>query len=142
MRWQDGGGFVVAGWNGLHIISTDGSTAGITVGPATDGDWHHVAMTWEQDMFGGFRSYLDGELVAERDSGPNPLPMINGQAYLGAYQGVSEFTNGQLDEVRIWEVVRTQEELQEWMNKPLSGEVESLLAVSYTHLTLPTICSV
>ena len=128
VRWQDGGGFVVAGWNGLHIISTDGSTAGIAVGPANDGDWHHVAMTWEQDWIGGFRSYLDGKLVAERDSGPNSLPMINGQAYLGAYQGVSEFTNGQLDEVRIWEVVRTQEELQEWMNKPLSGKEEGLLA--------------
>ena len=66
--------------------------------------------------------------MAERDSGVNPLPVINGQAYLGAYQGVSEFTNGQLDEVRIWEVVRTEEELQEWMNKPLSGEEEGLLA--------------
>ena len=128
VRWQDGPYFV-AGWNGLHIISTDGGTgAGIAVGPATDGDWHHVAMTWEQDLVGGFRSYLDGELVAERDSGVNPLPVINGQAYLGAYQGVSEFTNGQLDEVRIWEVVRTEEELQEWMNKPLSGEEEGLLA--------------
>jgi hypothetical protein len=128
VRWQDGQYFV-AGWHGAHIISTDGGTgAGIAVGPATDGDWHHVAMTWEQDMVGGFRSYLDGELVAERDSGPDPLPVINGQAYLGAYQGVSEFTNGQLDEVRIWEVVRTEEELQEWMNKPLSGEEEGLLA--------------
>ena len=128
VRWQDGQYFV-AGWNGVHIISTDGGTgAGIAVGPATDGDWHHVAMTWEQDTVGGFRSYLDGELVAERDSGVNPLPVINGQAYLGAYQGVSEFTNGQLDEVRIWEVVRTEEELQEWMNKPLSGEEEGLLA--------------
>ena len=129
VRWQDGGGYFVAGWNGLHIISTDGGTgAGIAVGPATDGDWHHVAMTLEQDLVGGFRSYLDGELVAERDSGVNPLPVINGQAYLGAYQGVSEFTNGQLDEVRIWDVVRTEEELQEWMNKPLSGEEEGLLA--------------
>ena len=128
VRWQDGQYFV-AGWNGLHIISTDGGTgAGIAVGPATDGGWHHVAMTWEQDMVGGFRSYLDGELVAERDSGPDPLPVINGQAYLGAFQGVSEFTNGQLDEVRIWESVRTEEELQEWMNKPLSGEEEGLLA--------------
>ena len=79
-------------------------------------------------MVGGFRSYLDGELVAERDSGPDPLPVINGQAYLGAFQGLSEFTNGQLDEVRIWESVRTEEELQEWMNKPLSGEEEGLLA--------------
>ncbi|MEO1862860.1 MAG: LamG domain-containing protein, partial [Verrucomicrobiia bacterium] len=121
VRWQDGQYFV-AGWNGLHIISTDGGTgAGIAVGPATDGDWHHVAMTWEQDMVGGFRSYLDGELVAERDSGPDPLPVINGQTYLGAYNGSSEFTKGQLDEVRIWNVVRTQDELKAWKDKKLPG---------------------
>ncbi|MBC8243773.1 MAG: hypothetical protein H8E20_05210 [Verrucomicrobia bacterium] len=128
VRWQDGQYFV-AGWNGLHIISTDGGTgAGIAVGPATDGKWHHVAMTWEVDMADGFKSYLDGELVAQRDSGPELLPLINGQAYLGAYQGVSEFTKGQLDEVRIWETVRTGEQLKEWMNKPLGDNSDGLLA--------------
>ena len=36
VRWQDGQHFV-AGWNGVHIISTDGGTgAGIAVGPAND----------------------------------------------------------------------------------------------------------
>jgi hypothetical protein len=128
VRWQDGQYFV-AGWNGLHIISTDGGVgAGIAVGPATDGKWHHVAMTWEVDMVDGFKSYLDGELVAQRDSGPELLPLINGQAYLGAYQGTSEFTKGQLDEVRLWETARTQEQLKEWMNKPLGDNTDGLLA--------------
>ena len=128
VRWQDGQYFV-AGWHGQHIISTDGGTAnGIAVGPATDGKWHHVAMTWEVDMVDGFKSYLDGELVAKRDSGANYLPLINTHCYLGAFMGIAEFTKGQLDEVRIWETARTQEELQEWMNKPLKGDEDSLIA--------------
>lgn len=128
VRWQDGQYFV-AGWHGQHIISTDGGTAnGIAVGPATDGKWHHVAMTWEVDMIDGFKSYLDGELVAKRDSGPDYLPLINTHCYLGSFMGVAEFTKGQLDEVRIWETVRSQEELQEWKNKPLKGDEDGLIA--------------
>ena len=128
VRWQDGQYFV-AGWNGQHIISTDGGTAnGIAVGQATDGKWHHVAMTWEVDMVDGFKSYLDGELVAKRDSGANYLPLINTHCYLGAFMGTAEFTKGQLDEVRIWETARTEEELQEWMNKPLEGDEDGLIA--------------
>ena len=79
-------------------------------------------------MVDGFKSYLDGELVAQRDSGPELLPLINGQAYLGAYQGTSEFTKGQLDEVRLWETVRSQQKLKEWMNKPLGDNADGLLA--------------
>jgi len=128
VRWQDGQYFV-AGWHGQHIISTDGGTAnGIAVGPATDGKWHHVAMTWEVDMVDGFKSYLDGELVAKRDSGVDYLPLINTHCYLGAFMGMAEFTKGQLDEVRIWETARTQEELQEWLNKPLAGDEDALIA--------------
>ena len=78
VRWQDGPYFV-AGWNGMHIISSDGGTgAGIQVGDAIDGSWHHVAMTWEMD--GLFTSYLDGELVDEREAGFEPLPTISSQA--------------------------------------------------------------
>jgi hypothetical protein len=126
VRWQDGPYFV-AGWNGLHIISTDGGTgAGIQVGPAADGTWHHVAMTWEMD--GLFTSYLDGELVEERDAGFEPLPIISSMAYLGAYQGTSEFTDGKLDEVRVWSVARTQEQLAQWKDKSLGGGEEGLVA--------------
>ena len=48
VRQQGPVDFIVAGWNvGLHILSNDGGTGdGIAVGAAaTDGAWHHVAMT-------------------------------------------------------------------------------------------------
>ncbi|MBT6661507.1 MAG: LamG domain-containing protein, partial [Verrucomicrobia bacterium] len=109
------------------IISSDGGTgAGIQVGDATDGSWHHVAMTWEMD--GLFTSYLDGELVDEREAGSEPLPTISSQAYLGAYMGASEFTSGQLDEVRVWSVARTEEELVQWKDKSLADGSEGLVA--------------
>jgi len=96
--------YIVAGWNGLHIISSDGGTGGgISVGAgATDGNWHHIAMTWQKNTVNGFKSYLDGVLVDQRNSANANLPAITSGGYLGAYNGTSEYMNGSLDEVRIW----------------------------------------
>lgn len=103
VRFQTGAGYIVAGWNGLHIISTDGGIAGISVGAgATDGNWHHIAMTWQKNTANGFKSYLDGVLVDQRNSDNVNLPVIASGGYLGAFNGTSEFMNGSLDEVRIW----------------------------------------
>ncbi len=71
----DPNNFIVAGWNAQHIISSDGGTNGISQGAAvTDGNWHHVAMVWQRNTVNGFRSYLDGQLVAQRNSADVNLP--------------------------------------------------------------------
>jgi hypothetical protein len=113
VRIQNGAGYIVAGWNGLHIISSDGGTgAGISVGAAaTDGNWHHIAFTWKKNTVNGFRSYLDGVLVAQRNSANVNLPVITSGGYLGAYNGASEWMNGTLDEVRIWKRELSQTEV-------------------------------
>ncbi len=117
VRIQDNGGWIVAGWNGLHILSNDGGLTGISVGSGyTDGNWHHVAMTWQRNTTNGFKSYLDGQLVAQRNSSDNPLPIINTGLSLGSLSGLSEFTNGSMDEVRLWNVVRSQAQIQAAMS--------------------------
>ncbi len=119
VRIQDGGdNYIVAGWNGLHILSNDGGiNAGLSIGGAavSDGNWHHLAFTWQQGATNGFRSFLDGQLVAQRNAANTPLPIINYPLLLGSYLGVSEFMNGTLDEVRIWNVARTQPQIQAGM---------------------------
>jgi trimeric autotransporter adhesin len=119
VRVQNGSGYIVAGWStGLHIISSDGgTTGGLSVGAtAMNGNWHHVAMTWQRNTTNGFKSYLDGQLVAQRTSLDVALPSINSGMYLGAYNGTSEFMNGTLDEVRVWNVARTQAQIQAGVN--------------------------
>ncbi|MFB8796399.1 MAG: LamG-like jellyroll fold domain-containing protein [Microcoleus sp.] len=130
VRQQDASNFIVAGWSGLHIISTDGNTGGgIKVGDAaTNGSWHHIAMTWKRNTTNGFVSYLDGVLVTQRTSGNNALPAMNASVFIGCYNGGSEFTNGQIAEVRIWNKARTQAEIQANMNKRLTGKEANLVA--------------
>src|SRR5689334_20333554 len=40
---QQSGGFIIAGWNNLHVVSNDGGTGGNSVGTGyNDGNWHHI----------------------------------------------------------------------------------------------------
>lgn len=140
VRFQDSPdttNFIVAGWNlsqsnPLYIINTDGAADGISCGDhnyITDGRWHHLAMTWQRNTTLGFKSYLDGVLVEQRDSADVGLPpFTNERAFLGAHGNTGEFIKGQLDEVRIWDVVRSQSEIQQNMCQKLAGNESGLFA--------------
>ena len=128
VRLQVGGKYIVSGWYGKHIISTDGGTTGISAGNTVDGNWHHVAMTWEKNTTNGFRSYVDGVLVDQRDAANVNLPNITTTMSLGSLYGVSEFMNGELDEVRIWNDVRTPTEITNNMFITLNGTEPNLVA--------------
>ena len=128
VRQQSGGGWIVAGWNNQHILSFDGSTAGISAGDAsTDGNWHHIAMTWKPNTRGGFRSYLDGRPLEQRNSADAEIPNLNAQVYFGAFNGAGEFANGKLDEIAIWERALSEGEIANGWNVPLTGNEEGLI---------------
>ena len=128
---QQSSGYIVAGWQGLHILSDDGGTgAGVNAGPnVTDGRWHHLLMTWEGGMPNGFRSYVDGQLVEQRDAADSEISFLDAPVYFGAFNGVSEFMEGQLDEIAIWERSLTHEEIGNAWNQPLDGSEEGLLGL-------------
>ena len=128
---SDANTFIVAGWNGLHIILSDGGAAGgIALGAAaTNGNWHHIAVTWKQG--GNFTSYLDGVQVASRAVGAATLPVLNSGMRLGAFNGGSEFMNGSLDEVRVFNVALSQTQIQNTMNCELQSTGNSGLLAYY-----------
>jgi hypothetical protein len=132
------GDYIVAGWGGtpMHIISTDNGTNGVNIKTASsvnvhDNQWHHVAMTWEKNKTDGFKSYVDGVLVAKRTSGNVNLPNLTGVTpVLGAFvfNGArSEFTNGQLDRIRIWNVARTEAQIIESRGRSTAYPAETSL---------------
>ncbi|CAD5963884.1 LamG domain-containing protein [Planktothrix agardhii] len=133
VRQQDSAGsYIIAGWGDTHVISTDGgTTGGISVGAtATDGSWHHIAMTWKRNTINGFVSYLDGVLVAKKNSSNVSLsaPAAGTGICIGSYNGSGEFSKGKIAEVRIWKVARTQAEIQGNMYERLTGKEANLVA--------------
>jgi len=130
VRFQDGGNYIIAGWgatNPQHIISTDGGIIGISIGNEAiieNGKWHHLAMTWKANTENGFCAYLDGILVASRNSENVTLPTISRSNFLGTVAGGSEWLNGTLDEVRIWSVAQSQEIIRANMYSEISAQTD------------------
>ncbi len=135
VRMNTSTGYINAGWgltpgSQLHVISSDGGTTnGLPVGAAAvDGRWHHIAMCWQKNTVNGFRSYLDGQLVAQRNSANVNLPIISAATYFGSLYGTSEFMNGSLDEVRIYKTALSQSDIQADMISTTSSSPANLIA--------------
>jgi len=100
---------------------------------AVPGRWYHFAAVIDADE-NYMRVYIDGELIAERTYDPSGIrdttgPLMFGQNPGGDGNGRERF-GGQLDEVSIWGMALTQEEIRENVHRSLTG-VEAGLRAYY-----------
>ena len=122
-------GYIISAENNKHLLSFDSGTVGISAGGSaiTNGNWHQLTMTWKKNTPDGFRSYLDGRLVATRDSVNSEIPNFNNPVYFGCFNGQGLFAKGQLDEIAIWNRALTDKEILVGWNNPLTGDEEGLI---------------
>jgi hypothetical protein len=89
--------------------------------------WYHVAGTYDGNTM---RLYLDGSLLKSKNVGSytlgNSKPLYFG--YMDNYWFPYRLT-GLMDEVRIWDYARTTTEIQETMNRSLSGAEAGLVGL-------------
>ena len=99
---------------------------------ATTGDWMHVAVT-----FNGTTAllYENGVQVA---SGTANYVVGSSALNIGRRSSGSLFFNGKIDEVRIWNVVRTSTELNTAMNTELAGTETGLKSYYKFNQGLPS----
>lgn len=138
VRLQSGNQWLVSGWSSppRHIVNTSGNNnqemavahSGKNV---NDGLWHFVAMTWKSGSPNGFIAYFDGVATGLGLTTPAvPFPVLGASVWIGSFNGTSEFLNGTLDEVRIWNRVLSPSEIQEHSVTPrrLLGSDPGLVA--------------
>jgi hypothetical protein len=114
--WLAGGSLSVAhGWGSGFILS-DPSSFPLNV-------WTHVAVTFD-DPTNTLILYKNGAVVATSTSAP---AYVAEDIQIGAYQA-SNFFQGMIDEVRIWDVVRTQCEINSYMNCEIPSSSTGLVA--------------
>ncbi len=133
VRLQNGNSpYIIAGWsysgNIAFSVSNDGHVVIATPSALQDGNWHHIACTWKANTADGMKTYVDGIFQNQRTTTAAGLPDVNSGGYLGCYAGSSEYINGKLDEVRIWNVVRSQTDIQQNMGESLTGGESGLVA--------------
>ncbi len=89
-----------------------------------DGAWHHFAAVKGPDDF--MRLYIDGNLeaVSANTVVNSTIPLdIN----LGRNHNDARYLSGRLDEFRIWNIARTQDEIQSTLNCPPIGNELGLI---------------
>ena len=85
--------------------------------------WQHVAATYDGTSM---KIYIDGELVAQNNITLTIGNANNSNLLIGESPGYpGRVFNGKIDEVRIWDVARTQSQIQGTMNTVLTSEYYS-----------------
>lgn len=90
-----------------------------------DGKWHHMAFSFQNGVDSGSQLYLDGK--------PIGLPMKytfldNGcELYVGGNLHDEQFFGGNIDEVRVWNKVRTAKEIFDNYSHEINPEEDGLV---------------
>lgn len=101
---------------GNELRVYDGARWKATGVNVNDGQWHHVAIVREKPYY---RVYLDGaQLLSYKRN--NTLNFTRNFIIGGAYSG-AETWKGRIAEVRLWNVVRTADEIACGMDQSISG---------------------
>ncbi len=134
-NWNDGPGAICAGYslragkNGqLSFVVGDGNVwKEITsaVGVMSIGNWYHVAGTYDGTTM---KIYINGNLVNSLTT-PGSIAYSNKPLYIGnLFIEPTRYFNGKIDEVRIWNVARSQAQLKTSINNALAGNEPGLVA--------------
>jgi len=127
--WDRQNGFEFATWGigatrklnfGMRRVGDFASSAKISAN-----EWHHVAVTYDAD---NVCIYLDGK-ATDKDLSRGPLARNDTALNIGRNsQTKRDLYRGAIDEVRIWNVARTADEIRASMNLALAGDEPGLVA--------------
>jgi len=126
--------FEVAINNG-RIYTYKSTWSSVSTATFNDNQWHHLALTKSGTTI---NIYVDGNLLGSRTLTLN----LTGNMYAGGVYSINSTDDqyiGQLDEIRVWNTVRTQPQIEADMNKVLVGNEVGL--VQYFDFNTPTSAS-
>ena len=92
-----------------------------------DNRWHHVALCFDNGVNNGSFIYIDGELAKTFTFPLNNQSVALGIGNGSVSSGIQNF-QGSMDEVRVWNTVRTQAQLQSTLYTELAGNESNLVA--------------
>lgn len=92
-----------------------------------DDNWHHVAVVRNGDGANNVKLFLDGVEVA---SGTANYTIATQTLNIGAFTNATttNFFQGNIDDIRVWNIVRSQEEINTSKNCELQGTETGLVA--------------
>ncbi len=99
---------------------------------AFEPQWYYMVVTQDQDKA---ILYLDGEKDAEADSGGAVRMDFSAQGMsIAANTGNSNFFNGTVDEVKMWSVALTADEVKKGMDQTLAVDAQDKLTTTWGNI--------
>ncbi|WP_115870516.1 LamG-like jellyroll fold domain-containing protein, partial [Marinoscillum furvescens] len=93
-----------------------------------DGQWHHIAISNNGNNTGQGAIYIDGTPVSLGSNGFTSWAASSDSLVFGKWDNsASEFLDGEIDEIRFWDISRSQTDIQNTMNNNLNGNENGLL---------------
>ena len=97
-----------------------------------DNDWHHIAFTWSINL-SNICVYIDGKRSPDKESFIGPIELSAFNFFIGC-NNISDF-QGSIAEVRLWTVARSEEQINDAMNRQLrNDEIQDTNLVGYWRL--------
>lgn len=94
----------------------------------TDGNWHHVAVTYDHSATVKACIYIDGSLDTCRNFTQSVNTSNTGPIQIGRRVDQANYFNGSIDEVRIWNIARNQSQINRFMNSEYCNVPTGLVA--------------
>lgn len=95
------------------------------------GRWNHAAVTYDG---GTWRLYLNGELDATSSTPPGAVPRFDSGQHFGIGTAMTStgaaagFFHGAIDEVRVWSVARSSDDIRLTRDLPVASDAPGLVA--------------
>ena len=113
------------GGNTSFYYRWPGETECTTTTTTTDGDWHHISIT--KSSGSNFNYYVDGQFDRFFYAGHPVVFGANVDMYFGSRGNYEQFFRGTLDEMRIWNYARSEEEITNSWNRTVDPSSAGLL---------------
>jgi hypothetical protein len=123
-----GKGYTTAWWVGICGTTLRSYLKGISSsknGGTLDSGWNHIAVTFDGT---NRRHYINGEVVGTFPE-TGPLTANSSAFRIGSDVSWVHTPAGAIDEVRLWNVARTTDQIRSTINVPISAATPGLVAV-------------
>ncbi len=114
----------------IGISGNSGQTinAGVQSEPIQPMTWNHIAMVFNS-LISSLKLYVNGSLTDEENTNTIIMDRDTDQPFrIGTYDFLyAPFFEGYLDEIRIWNIARTQTEVTKYMYRQLAGTESGLI---------------
>jgi len=138
-KWKDSDNYYIFGIiSGTFYsqINANGQVFSFATGTVPSQQWTHLAVTFSKGNGGSngtSYAYVNGEIVYSNESVADEPISVNNPVFpfrIGAasWDNNAYPVDGSIDEVRIWNVVRTTTEIRNLMETPMNGNEPGLVA--------------